>query len=224
MTTSTIDSVVALREIEAFIRPEADGKQARTRERILGAATDLFVAHGYRKTSVEDVAWAAGVAKGTVYLYYRNKAEMLMHAIALQKLEYLEKLAPVFDSTVAAPDRLRSMIQIGILMSHQLPLIHQSTSGDHEIELALAEVDQQTLTQINQQQIDYLAAMIEAASERSWTPTELRKRAEVLVDLIFAVVNGGRLIRDGMALEEYAATLADMIVDGVVNAPSRPGR
>ena len=84
--TDPTDFLEIARQIDAFIKPEAEGRQARTRERILRAATDLFVAYGYRKTSIEDIAGAARVAKGTVYLYYDNKAELLLHAIALQKL------------------------------------------------------------------------------------------------------------------------------------------
>ena len=47
----------------------ADGK----REAILGAALELFGRYGYRRTSIDDIARAAGVAKGTVYLYVENK-------------------------------------------------------------------------------------------------------------------------------------------------------
>ena len=47
----------------------ADGK----REAILGAALELFGRYGYRRTSIDDIARQAGIAKGTVYLYVENK-------------------------------------------------------------------------------------------------------------------------------------------------------
>ena len=100
------DFEVIARKLDLFLRPDADSRQARTRERILRAATELFVAYGYRKTSVEDVAGAAGVAKGTVYLYYRNKAELLLHAIALQKQQYLTELAPAFAPSLSPTGRV----------------------------------------------------------------------------------------------------------------------
>ncbi|GAB4516617.1 MAG: hypothetical protein Tsb0020_35260 [Haliangiales bacterium] len=50
-------------------RRKSDDKRAA----ILDAAVSLFSHYGYRRTSVEDVAKEAGIAKGTVYLYYRNK-------------------------------------------------------------------------------------------------------------------------------------------------------
>jgi AcrR family transcriptional regulator len=43
---------------------------------ILDAAERLFTQFGYRRTSVEDVAREAGVAKGTVYLYFESKVAL----------------------------------------------------------------------------------------------------------------------------------------------------
>ncbi len=41
--------------------------------RLVEAATDVFIAQGYRRTQMADVAQALGVAKGTVYLYVEGK-------------------------------------------------------------------------------------------------------------------------------------------------------
>ena len=49
-------------------------------ETILDAAERLFVRHGYRKSSMDDVAREAGIAKGTVYLHYAGK-EALFRAL-----------------------------------------------------------------------------------------------------------------------------------------------
>ena len=46
------------------------------RELILAAARDLFVKKGYEETTIADIAHVAGVAVGTVYLYFRNKHEV----------------------------------------------------------------------------------------------------------------------------------------------------
>jgi AcrR family transcriptional regulator len=41
--------------------------------RILAAARSLFLRYGVRRTSMDDVAREAGIAKGTVYLYFSSK-------------------------------------------------------------------------------------------------------------------------------------------------------
>ena len=94
--------------IDGFLWPDEDAKQRNKRERILRAATDLFQRLGYRKTSIDDVAKQAAVAKGTVYLYYRNKAELVYHAISLEERQYLERMRPLAEETLTPRERLIS--------------------------------------------------------------------------------------------------------------------
>ena len=47
------------------------------REAILRAATKVFAESGYFNSKVADVARVAGVADGTVYLYFKSKEEIL---------------------------------------------------------------------------------------------------------------------------------------------------
>jgi len=49
------------------------------REQILRAAVKVFDERGYTNATISDIASAAGVAHGTVYLYFRSKAEILQH-------------------------------------------------------------------------------------------------------------------------------------------------
>src|SRR5262245_36576757 len=55
--------------------------------RLIDCATEVFIALGYRRTQMADVAAALGVAKGTVYLYVESKAALfdlvLRHADAV---------------------------------------------------------------------------------------------------------------------------------------------
>ncbi len=57
------------------------GDGSDKRARILDAALSLFLRYGVKRTSIDDVAREAGIAKGTVYLYYESKT-MLFAAIA----------------------------------------------------------------------------------------------------------------------------------------------
>ena len=58
------------------VRPAVGDK----REAILRAATQVFARNGYFNSKVADIARAAGVADGTVYLYFKSKEEIL-HSI-----------------------------------------------------------------------------------------------------------------------------------------------
>ena len=70
----------------------SDGRAARrvgTREAILASAVDLMAERGFTATSVEDIAEAAGVAKGSVYYNFEGKAQILEAAMStgLERLE-----------------------------------------------------------------------------------------------------------------------------------------
>jgi AcrR family transcriptional regulator len=56
-------------------------KEARPQE-LLDAALDLFVEKGFAATRAEEVAAKAGVSKGTLYLYYPSKEELLKAVIS----------------------------------------------------------------------------------------------------------------------------------------------
>ncbi|HXW89194.1 MAG TPA: helix-turn-helix domain-containing protein [Terriglobales bacterium] len=58
----------------------AQARESR-REELLAAATHIFAKKGYRAASVSDVIEAAGVARGTFYLYFRGKQDILFAVI-----------------------------------------------------------------------------------------------------------------------------------------------
>src|SRR5664279_1460823 len=61
-----------------------EGRNARSaarRDAILAAALDEFSARGFEAARLDDVAKRAGVAKGTIYLYFRNKEALFQELI-----------------------------------------------------------------------------------------------------------------------------------------------
>ena len=56
-------------------------KARATRRRIIAAAADSFVAHGYGATLLDQVAAEAGVAVQTVYFHFGNKRTLLKHVL-----------------------------------------------------------------------------------------------------------------------------------------------
>src|SRR5450631_44264 len=56
-------------------------RAAERREAIIEAALDEFIARGYAATRLDDVAKRAGVAKGTIYLHFKDKETMFEELI-----------------------------------------------------------------------------------------------------------------------------------------------
>jgi len=75
----------ALRGSASGVKPgRASTREARSaarREAILAAALDEFSARGFAATRLDDVAQRAGVAKGTIYLYFRDKESLFQELI-----------------------------------------------------------------------------------------------------------------------------------------------
>ena len=64
--------------------PRSEARQARSvarREAILSAALDEFAAGGFEAARLDDVAKRAGVAKGTIYLYFRDKESLFQELV-----------------------------------------------------------------------------------------------------------------------------------------------
>jgi AcrR family transcriptional regulator len=57
------------------------------RQAILTAARELFASQGYEETTIAEIARAAGVAVGTVYLYFQNKHDVLLDVCLALKAE-----------------------------------------------------------------------------------------------------------------------------------------
>jgi AcrR family transcriptional regulator len=75
----------------------ADDRRIERREAILAAALDEFSSQGFAAARLEDVAKRAGVAKGTIYLYFRDKEALFQELIRAM-------LTPVVGSVEALRD------------------------------------------------------------------------------------------------------------------------
>ena len=87
------------------------------RERILSAATKVFARKGFFATRVSEVAKAAGVADGTIYLYFKNKDDLLVSLFEDRVELLLATLSRELLLRPTAQARLRCIIelQLGLL-------------------------------------------------------------------------------------------------------------
>jgi AcrR family transcriptional regulator len=74
-----------------------DARKSERRDAILAAALDEFSAQGFAATRLDDVARRAGVAKGTIYLYFRDKEALFQELVR-------SLLTPVVGSIEALRD------------------------------------------------------------------------------------------------------------------------
>ena len=82
------------------------------RELILGAATRVFARSGYFNSKVADIATEAGIADGTVYLYFKSKDEIL-HSIFDRAMErFIAEGRSQLAKLDTPVDRLRKIAEL----------------------------------------------------------------------------------------------------------------
>jgi AcrR family transcriptional regulator len=119
------------------------------RAEILEAALQLFSSKGFHDTTMEEVANAAGVAKGTIYLYFQSKEHLLLAlkrdfmqgltdavanivADAIEQLEggkgtdYRDIIDDIFDSVVEYHTSRRDAVEVVVRQSPSPDLVNEA--------------------------------------------------------------------------------------------------
>ncbi|MEE2788677.1 MAG: TetR/AcrR family transcriptional regulator [Myxococcota bacterium] len=80
------------------------------RLKILDAAVKVFAERGFYNARVSDIAAAAGVADGTIYLYFKNKDDLLIQVFEDRMDEILTTMRERLSAEDSALERLRILI------------------------------------------------------------------------------------------------------------------
>jgi AcrR family transcriptional regulator len=86
-----------------------------TKDAILDATERLLARYGYRKMTVEDIAREVGVGKGTIYLHFTSKEEVVLSHVDRIVDRLKEALRAIALSNATAAVRLRSMLLTRVL-------------------------------------------------------------------------------------------------------------
>jgi len=93
------------------VPPPATFRGTSKRERILRAAVDVFAQNGYFNAKVSEIAKAAGVADGTIYLYFDGKEDLLITIFREHTRNYLQSLERELINVRQPEDRIRVAIR-----------------------------------------------------------------------------------------------------------------
>ncbi|WP_433513188.1 TetR/AcrR family transcriptional regulator [Nonomuraea sp. CA-143628] len=106
--------------------------QSRKAARILDSARELVLDHGVRKVTVSEIARTAGVGKGTVYLYWPAKEDLILGLFARELLTLVDEIIArvTADPAVVLPHRLAPLL---IRTAEKLPLAGRLYGGDPDL-------------------------------------------------------------------------------------------
>ena len=185
------------------------------RERILRAAVDVFAQAGYFNAKVSEIAKAAGVADGTIYLYFDNKEDVLITIFREHTKHYIDSLKRELANINRPEDRIRTTIR------H-----HLETLGNDR---ALAVVSQVELRHslkfmkgFSQQEVaDYLTLIREVVEKGQADGTFRRNlHPQLVAKSIFGIldemVTSWILSEKDYNLGDQAEQIADLILTGLL--------
>ena len=101
---------------------EERSKREERAERILDAAAELMLRWGYNKTTIDDIARYAGVAKGTIYLHWKTREDLFM---VLMRREYVRLMEDIQQRISGDPEggTLHGITKHSMLATMKSPLM-----------------------------------------------------------------------------------------------------
>lgn len=95
---------------------------------IIEAAVDVIAENGYHASQVSKIAKKAGVADGTIYLYFKNKEDILISVFKEKMGQFIEQIATATSGKENASEKLLTLVQMHfgqLAANHHLAIVTQ---------------------------------------------------------------------------------------------------
>jgi len=158
---------------------------------ILAAARKVFATRGFSDATVDEIATEAGIAKGTVYLYFSSKKDIYLAALMQGVRELHERTAAKMDAAQGIEAKLRSFVRTRIEYAEEhrdfIKIYHSEFGNLTNSATCGSEFEELYLKQAKMLELVLLAAV-----ERG----EIRLvRADFAAFIIYAMVKGVMTLR-----------------------------
>ncbi|HEV3139347.1 MAG TPA: TetR/AcrR family transcriptional regulator C-terminal domain-containing protein [Vicinamibacterales bacterium] len=200
--------------LHAVRRSKPEPTLGPKRDALLRAAIDVFAERGYFNAQVADVARAAGVAAGTVYLYFRSKDDLLISIFERGMREALAEGKRVVEGVDDPIERLRRVARMHLARlgrDRNLAVVFQV-----ELRQSTKFMERFSSTLLR----DYLGLLREAVADgqrsgafRSDVKPTLAAKA--LFGALDEMATNWILSKRRYALDADADAIVDLFVDGV---------
>ncbi|TXK48127.1 helix-turn-helix transcriptional regulator, partial [Pontibacter qinzhouensis] len=107
-------------------------KDELVKQEILKEAQKLFRQYGCTKTTMEDIAKAAGKGKSTLYYYYKSKDEIFDEVVCREIEDVFCSVKQEVDKLESAEDKLRTLCYTKFKILQEKANLHNVIKGDIE--------------------------------------------------------------------------------------------
>lgn len=153
---------------------------------ILEAARKVFAEHGFADSTVDLIAAAAGVAKGTIYLYYDSKEELLWEALRSRMGEMLARTKEAMEAAEGTRAKIQAALRVRFEFFH---------SDEQFLRMYITEFGQlcrmrgpHPVQVVYQEAAEYLASVLaEGVRKGELRPLEPLETAMSLMELVKSI-------------------------------------
>ncbi len=200
-------------------RPIDEALRAQRREEILASAARVFAACGYQGTDMQALADEAGVAKGTVYLYFTSKEELFLAAVD----QGVKQMKAYIDAAVAG--KVDPLEWIGAAIRAYLGFFK-----DHpeQVELWIQERAEfrdrkQPTYFVNREarKTQWLTLLRQMITEGRVRNVPVERIDNVFGDLVYGTMFTNHFSGRHRPLEEQANDILDIIFHGILSEKER---
>jgi AcrR family transcriptional regulator len=185
---------------------------------ILAAARGVFASRGFNEATVDDIAAAAGIAKGTVYLYFPSKRDIYLAALKQGLMELMERTRTTMEATRGIEAKLQAFVRTRLEYAEanrDFIKIYHSEFGN----LTNAAVCDSEFQQLYLKQAKMLEAMLSAAvSNGEIRPMRTDFAAFNIYDMVKGVMTQRMLGWSSGPLEEDIGLLKELIWKGIATS------
>lgn len=151
-------------------------RQLERANRILDAATTLILRWGYNKTTIDDIAREAGVAKGTIYLHWKTREELFDTLMRRERIEMGRELyRRIADDPAGCLPR--GIFRHTALVLMKRPLLKAVLLRDMDVLGKLAHSEHGSTAYL--ERLTGFQSYLEFLRERALVRTDLSLRAQV---------------------------------------------
>ena len=174
-------------------------------DRILDAAAELILRWGYKKTTIDDIAKQARVAKGTIYLHWKTREDLFMALIIREDFKFAEDMKQRIASDPEG-STLRGFVKHSTLAMLNNALIKALFLNDTDMlgELASREFSSSTYPQ----RIENYKAFLEFLRSHGLVSNDIGIREQTY---IFSAVWIGFLLADPWMPEEFKVSDEELV-------------
>jgi AcrR family transcriptional regulator len=183
------------------------------RELILQATWRLIRHYGYAKTTISDIARGAGIGKGTVYLYFPSKADIMLALVDRTNERITRDLERIAAGTGAPDKRLRKCLLHRVMTIFDL--VRRYPHGEDVITSIKPEIVRRIDVHVKKQG-RLLAAVIREGCRAGDFKTDDHEAAGLLLANLFEHFTPPYWrFRTRKSLERFAGAVLDMVMTGL---------